>query len=321
MKPQAIICAFSFCLLLLTGCSPKNTEPLRIGTNPWPGYEFLHLAQEKGYYKEAGLDVRLVEFSSLADCRRAYERGQIDGMGTTVIEVLQARDHSSRSPQIVQAVDYSDGADVILGRPGLNSGKNLVGKRIGVELASLGIYVLARGLDNFALSLTEVETVSLDQISMEEALKKGEIDAAVTYPPFSINLQRDGNFPTLFSTKSIPGEVIDVIAVEQKICEERKAEVAALIKCFQRAVAFTKANPKEAYAMMAARQGISPEEFGKALTDGIVLIEAADQADYFAPHGKLDLVINQSDRILRETKQITGPDRRANITQPFFAQP
>ncbi len=30
--------------VLVMGCA-KSPEPLRIGTNPWPGYEFLHLAE------------------------------------------------------------------------------------------------------------------------------------------------------------------------------------------------------------------------------------------------------------------------------------
>ena len=75
-------------LSLGVGCSPEKPTTLRVGINPWPGYEFLYLAQEKGFYRDAGLDVRLVEFSSLADTRRAYERGQINAIGTTVIEVL-----------------------------------------------------------------------------------------------------------------------------------------------------------------------------------------------------------------------------------------
>jgi Integrase core domain/NMT1-like family len=101
-------------LLLNLGCAPEKSTSLRVGINPWPGYEFLYLAQEKGVYREEGLEVRLVEFSSLSDARRAYERGQINAIAATVIEVLQARDNSSRSPQIVQVTDYSNGADVIL---------------------------------------------------------------------------------------------------------------------------------------------------------------------------------------------------------------
>ncbi len=36
--------------LFLAGCERRH--PLRMGLNVWPGYEFLYLAQELGYYKE-----------------------------------------------------------------------------------------------------------------------------------------------------------------------------------------------------------------------------------------------------------------------------
>ena len=88
------------------GCAPEKPAALRVGLNPWPAYEFLYLAQEKGFYRAEGIEVRLVEFNSLSDARRAYERGQINVLASTVIEVLQARDNSPRSPQIVQVVDY-----------------------------------------------------------------------------------------------------------------------------------------------------------------------------------------------------------------------
>ena len=38
-------------------------------------------------------------------------------------------------------------------------------------MATLGIYVLARGLEKNGLSLSDVETVSMDQSSMKEALR------------------------------------------------------------------------------------------------------------------------------------------------------
>jgi NitT/TauT family transport system substrate-binding protein len=105
--------------------------PLRIGINAWPGYEFLYLAQEKGFFRDAGIDVRLVEFNSLSDARRAYEREQIDGLGTAIIEVLQAREVPDRHLQIVSVVDYSDGADVVLAKPAITDQATLRGSPRG----------------------------------------------------------------------------------------------------------------------------------------------------------------------------------------------
>lgn len=309
-------------LAVACGCAPKALPVLRVGMNPWPGYEFLHLAQQKGFYKDEGLEVRLVDFSSLADCRRAYERGQLDAMGSTVIEVLMVRDQSARSPQIVQVVDYSAGADVILAQPGLKTGADLRGARIGVELASLGVYVLARGLEKSGLTFSDVKAISMDQVSMEDAFRKGELDAVVTYPPTSIKLLADTQAHPVFSTAEIAGEVLDVLVVEEEVIRQRPGDVGKFLKAFQRAVAYASTNPADAYRIMAANEGISPEEFARALTDGMKLLTAADQAAYFQRGGPLATVIDATDRILRQGGQIKGPDRRAGIGNPvFFNQP
>lgn len=312
----ALICALI--IAALPGCSYEPPREFRVGINAWPGYEFLYLAQEKGFYRDERLDVRILEFSSLSDARRAYERGQIDAFGTTVIEVLQAREHSARSPQVVQVVDYSNGADMVLTQPGITTSAGLRGKRIGVELGSLGIYILARCLAKHGLTIEDVVPVSSDQTSMESSFARGDLEAIVTYPPTTVNLLKSGKAHIFFTTAEIPSEVIDVIAVEESFVRTRGAEVAKLIRAFHRAVSYTQKNPDDAFAIMAAREGLTPGEFRTALTDGIRLVPASEQTDYLRPGGRLAAIIDTSDRVLRQCGQITGPDRRANSFNPLF---
>lgn len=304
-------------VLLVLGCSRESTQ-LRVGINAWPGYEFLYLAQEKGYYKDAGLDVRLIDFNSLPDARRAYERGQIDVIATTVVEVLQIRDHTPRSPQIVQVIDYSNGADVILAQSGIKKMADLKGKRIGVELASLGGYIVARGLAKSGLALSDVKLVSMDQMSMGQDFREGELDAVVTYPPASIKLLLDNKANQIFSTAAISGEVVDVIAIEQEINVRRPKDVSGFLRAFHRAIEYGKSNPTDANRIMAAREGITSAEFAASLEDGMHIVLPKDQADYFQSGGKLAAVVDGTDRVLRETNQIKGPDRRANVINASF---
>lgn len=292
--------------------------PLRIGINAWPGYEFLYLAQEKGFYRDAGVDVRLVEFNSLADARRAYERGQIDGLGATVIEVMQAREQPGRDLQVVAVIDYSDGADVVLARPEFTAPATLRGARIGVELGSLGVYVLVRALEHQQLSLADIKMVSLDPSAMEHAFVSGELDAVVTYPPFSLSLLKDGKAKPIFTSALIPGEVVDVIAIDESVALTRTDQVTRLLGAFQRAAAFTTTDAAEAHRIMAAREGISQAEFAAILSDGIRLVGVARQAEFLRPGGTLTTVVDRVDQVMRASKQISGPDRRAGAFSDRF---
>ena len=63
-------------LIVLAGCNKRSSEELRVGVNPWPGYEALYLAQHRGLFDREGIKVKLVDFQSLGDARRAFERGR-----------------------------------------------------------------------------------------------------------------------------------------------------------------------------------------------------------------------------------------------------
>jgi NitT/TauT family transport system substrate-binding protein len=295
----------AFALLgLLAGCS--RHEPLRIGLNLWPAYEFIILADQLGYFNEEGVDVKLVDFSSLGDGRRSFERGQIDGLYTTVVEVILASEASADPLKIVNVVDYSEGADVIIARPGFPDLASLKGRKVGVELGSICVYVLARALEQAGMTLADITPVSKDQASMEADLRAGVLDAIVSYPPNSINALKDPTFTTIFSTKKTPREVLDVIAFGDKTITQRPKDVAAVLRAFARAQDYYVSHKAEALQIMGKREGVSPEDFELALTDGMRVVTASDQAAYFSGGG-LKPVITRTGKVLSQTKFLREP--------------
>jgi len=70
-------------LLLLSACSPPPPEPLRVAINPWPGFEYLYLAEQLKLFEAEGVQVKVLQFGSAHDSSRAYEQGQVDGYCTT----------------------------------------------------------------------------------------------------------------------------------------------------------------------------------------------------------------------------------------------
>lgn len=306
-----LLCILAVLSVVFAGCSPNTnaSAPIRIGLNAWPGYEFLYLAQEKQFFKEAGVEVKLVELTSLADARRAYERGLIDGLGTTLIDTLQARHARTPGPQVVWVADYSDGADVIVARNDLSKVSDLQGKKVGVEMVSLGVYILSQALEKSNLHLKDVIAVYMDQASMANALKSGTLDAVVTYPPTSVTLQNEGVGKVLFSTAELPGEVMDVLAIDTTIVAERMEEVRRLLTAFSKAVNFTKSNPQEAYAIMARRERISPEEFKDAMESGMKILTLEDQQPFLGPEGRIVSILNKVNAVMRQAEMIQGADR------------
>lgn len=293
-------------LLLLAACSEPK-PPLRIAINPWPGYEFLYLAEQQQLFKAEGVDVKILQFDSLNDARRAYERGQADGFGGTLVEVLVAREQSQRHPQVVHVADYSNGGDMLIAKPGIDNVRQLVGLRVAVEPGTLNTLILARALEQQGLDLAQVTLTSVPQGQMLEALQQGRVDAVVSYPPFSLEILKQPQFQKIFSTREIPGEIIDIVAVDASVLAKRKADVQAMLRGLEAAHHYTRQNPQQAYAIMAARERISPDDFRAAVENDLKLLRAADQAAYFGPDQRLLRSLQHIQRVLLHSQELTQP--------------
>ncbi|MDQ8179226.1 ABC transporter substrate-binding protein [Pelagicoccus sp. SDUM812005] len=289
-------------LALLAGCS-KPAPQISIGINAWPGSEFIYLAKVKGFYAKRGVEVKLVSFSSLADARRSFELGHLDGIACTLVEHCQILDNSDRNPQIALVLDYSAGGDVVIAREGIRSSDQLAGARIGLEAESLGVFILARLLEQASLSLRDVVPVKSDQLSLKRQMENGEIDVAITYPPHSLSISELKGARTIFTSAEIPNEVLDVLAFDADLIARNEDAVRAIISAIYEAQAWARDNEAVAYAIMAEREGISPNEFKSILENDLQLTYQEDQAKFFEGEALLSKALERCDAILHETGQ------------------
>ncbi len=301
-----------FTLLSTWGCYRTPPALLRIGLSTWPGYEFIFLAQEQGLFAQAGINVQLIEFPSLGDSRLAFERGQLDVMATTLSEVLLARENLSYCPPIVYVIDYSTGGDVILAQPSLTKIADLRGKRIGLELGSVNMYLLARALEKANLILSDVILVPMTPDIMKYAFYNKTVDAVVTYPPLAVILQQTGQTRRLFSSQEIPQEIIDVLVVQTNVIATRIDELVALIRAIEAAMQYSLAYPNKAHPLMAEREGINPQAFSKILSQQLQVIRLTEQRAFFEPRGILERTLTLMDNTLRKAGYLTSSQRTIN---------
>ena len=264
--------------------SNKSDEPIYIGINQWPGYEYLFIAKKEGFFKEAGLNIELVELSSLTEIRRAFEREKICGMTATIVEVLEAYKNSGRVAEIVLITDFSNGADVILGSPQIKSISDLKGKIIGIEPGSLSLYLTYRALELNAIKQSEVTMIPMELHDMTSSLKSGKVDAVTSYPPASITIKKLIRVNQLFDSSEIPGEIMDVIAIDKKIVAKFPELPAKLQQVWARALEYVKVNPDQAYSILVERFPISTEEFKQAMHN-ISIVDANEQSKFLNHNG------------------------------------
>lgn len=265
---QRIIISLFLCLMLVA-CSPQTSNKVSIAINPWPGYELLYLASNKGFFKAVGLNIELAQTATLSDAQRAYISGRVDGFSSTIVEAVQAQEFGGEPLTVVLFTDYSNGGDVILSHPPYSSLTSLKGKKVGCEVSSLGIYILARALNLYGMSLEDVEIINIEQGNALQSLTTGKIDAMVTYPPYSFAILNDSNqsHHKVFSTAEIPNQILDTISISKKTIKDNPNLVPKLQQAWQMAYDYLKQYPDEAIQIMAERENISQAEFSQALTD------------------------------------------------------
>jgi NitT/TauT family transport system substrate-binding protein len=235
--------------LLLSSCAREPETALRIGTNVWIGSEPLYLARELGRLNPA--TVQLVEYPSASEVLRAFRNQAIDGMVISLDELFGLA-VDGLEPRIILVVDVSHGADVVVGRRGMRSMRDLKGRSVAVESGALGAFVLSRALALNGMQASDVKVVHLESNEQPSAFEQGQVDGAVTFDPYRTQFLRAGA-TTLFDSTRIPGEIVDLLAVRASVVEGRPKAMAALLTGWFDAIDYMNREPKDAAQRMGIR--------------------------------------------------------------------
>ncbi|MDX1692891.1 MAG: ABC transporter substrate-binding protein [Ketobacteraceae bacterium] len=295
-------------MICFAGCTREPDNPVTIAINPWPGYEALYLAESKGFFDSLDLNLRLVQLGSLSEVQQAYTNRHVDGMASTAVEAVQVNFLGGLPNQIVLIPDYSNGGDMIIAAKNIESVTDLQGKRIGAELSSLGIYVLQRALKTHQMTLQDVQLINLEPGEGLQALNNQEVDAFVTYPPFSVKILENDHYHAIFSSADIPREIIDVVSIATPVLKKHPDLTSKLRKAWQMALEQMKTSPEESYQIMANHEGISKEEFKATLNDLILLDMEAQQALFAEPESLQQTMVEVCETLVH-VRAITGDCR------------
>ncbi len=138
----------------------------------------LLLAQERGWYAEAGLDVRIVPSDS-ADV--VVVQGVLDGpntIGSAESSVLlEARGRGAKIKAVATMFQGSPMALLTLEKSGVTGMRDLVGKRIGMHTDGRRVLDVAFADAGIANPAYELKTIGYEL----EELKSGAVDAAQGY--------------------------------------------------------------------------------------------------------------------------------------------
>lgn len=251
MKRIITLAAIAGALLLAAATAPALAkEPLKIGYSDWPGFTAWEIGKAKGIFKKNGVDVELVWFPVYTDSLTALNTGKLDGNLQTWSDTM-APLAEGIDLKVVQVLDNSFGNDAIVAKPGIESVKDLKGKTVGTELATVDQFMLLKALAMNGMTEKNIKYVNLTVGDAAAAFIAGKIDAAAIWQPWISQIQREGKGKVIFSSADIPGLVPDIAVFHDKVLKERSDDVQAAVKSYFEIVEFIKSHEDEAVAIMA----------------------------------------------------------------------
>jgi len=325
-KSSKILAGVVIVLIIVVGAvllsqkqQQSETPKFTLSVNTWVGFGPFWLAQEKGFFAEEGVDVKIVTLEDTAQRKAAMIKGDVDGLGDTVDLLVLARDQKVPAVAVME-VDVSNGADGILVTEDIKSVQDLRGKKIAVQRNFVSEAFLDYVLQKNGISPADVQKVDTEAGAAGAAFVSGNVDVAVTFEPWlSKARERKGGGKVLVSSADEPGVVVDILTINESYLAKNPEVVKKVMRAWFKSVDYWKENTQEANAVMARHYNVPAEEFADIIS-GLIWPSHEESISYFGmPEnpGRIYEIANTFVDVFLKTGQIKS---RPDMTKAINSQ-
>jgi NitT/TauT family transport system substrate-binding protein len=232
-------------LALMASVAARGEEPMKakIGVLRLSSSAPVFIAQDKGYFREAGLDIELKFFDAAQPIAVATTSGDVD-FGITAFTAGLYNLAGKGTLKVIGGMSREKAGYPLIGyfasnnayAAGLKTPKDLAGKRIAVtQVGSSFHYSIGLLADKYGFRLADVKIVPLQSLSNAAAALKGEtVDAALLPVSTARKLMDDGGAKLLgWVGDETPWQLGAVFASPKTLAN--KALVTKLLTTLERA--------------------------------------------------------------------------------------
>src|SRR5689334_8062456 len=136
-------------------------------------------AVAEGYYKDAGLDVTLVQGNGSGNTAQLVANGRAQIAYADAVAVSQLIAKGAPMKIIATVYQSNPNAVMALKKAGIKSVKDLAGKKVGVPSGSSQTTMLPLLLKSNSLKESDIDMIDMPVASMVPALLQGQVDAVL----------------------------------------------------------------------------------------------------------------------------------------------
>jgi len=258
---------------LALAAAPASAETLRLGYETWVAPGPFFIAHEKGWFKEEGVSVELVNIEDIGVRASALASGEVDAITANIDEaVLHLA--AGGDPRFLFAIAESHGGDGIIADNAIKQIADLKGKTIAVQPATSRQFYLDALLRNAGLSQADIAIVAKAPAEAGLAFERRQVDAAVTWQSWLSRVALMPSGHVLTDSSQQPGLLVETVVAQREVLEKRQADFRALYRAWLRAVEWAKKNPEDSAELIA--QGV-----GRWLRDKLVVAQMREGVAYY----------------------------------------
>jgi len=261
---------------------------IKVGVSDWTGWVAWYVAQDQGYFRKYGADVKLVWFANYTDSISALSTGQLDANSQTWSDTLGPL-AKGIALKAVLVNDNSAGNDALMVGPKIRGFPELRGRKIALEQYSISHFVLYTALARNGLTPNDVNVVNLSAGDAAAAFMSGRVDAAVVWNPWISQIEKSGAGRPLFTSTQMPGLIPDLLVAQAQAIQSKRKDFVAMIRAWFDTQAFIQSQPERAVAIMAKVVGMDPGQY-RVFLPGTRFFDAAANRDAFDPQSEHSLV-------------------------------
>jgi putative hydroxymethylpyrimidine transport system substrate-binding protein len=213
---------------------------------PWVGWIPWIVADEKGYFKDAGLDVTIQAPATVSDPVKFISTGRADVAFTTSLDVVLA-DEQGASVRSIGAVTQTNNWGLIFKgtAPSMDS---LAGKKIAIYQDAWTKAQLGAMLKSADLTLDDVDLVTAPD-DTAPLLMADKVDSATGITNAEMTeVEVGGGSPSILLAKDygVPNVYVQVLAANDTWLDSHQTEAKSFMSAIQKATDWSVQNPDEA---------------------------------------------------------------------------
>ncbi|MBE9180232.1 ABC transporter substrate-binding protein [Oculatella sp. LEGE 06141] len=240
--------------------SPGKLTPVTVGITPWIGCAPLYIAQEKGFFRESGIDLEVRNFTSSFESLPAFSAGRLQIMQVTTPDAVTLASQGT-DYRVVGVMDTSSGADAFLARKSVRDISDFKGKQIVVQRGGVGHFLLLQVLAEAGLTESDISIADIEVDAAAAAYQAGNAEIIYTFSPFleQANIaQPDGRI--IYDTSKIPAAIADLYIAIPAFAQEEPQSIEGFLRGIFKGLNFLQTQQSEALEIVAESLDVAPDE-------------------------------------------------------------